>query len=183
MIGTRPRYVANIWLAAVPTAVTCSRVFVKHTLAQWGVPGLYDTAALVITELVTNAVKETGVMTPAPSWEEMEGLNIVDVRVLGFVDHVSIHVWDASLNPPVMSSTDPAGDAVGGRGLILVDEFSQHVGHFFPKTGGKVVYADLSLTNVATRLPQRAGKRHTTIDFPEADVALLRELLAGLSKL
>lgn len=180
MMKKRPRYTANIRLGAVPAAATCSRVFLKHTLDQWRVPGLYDTAALVVTELVTNSVKETGIVDVVPTWDDVADTCLVDVRVLAFTDCVSIHVWDCSRNPPIVSESDPAGSEMGGRGLILVERLSRRVGHFYPKIGGKVVYADLSWDDVSGQLPQSVGRKRTAIDFPEADVELLRTLLDGL---
>jgi len=174
----RPKCVANIRLAAVPAAAPCSRVFVRHALEQWCLPGLYDTAALVVTELVANAVKATGSLDVSPTRDEAANICLVDVRVLGFTDRVSIHVWDNSLDPPVISNADPAGAEVGGRGLVLVGKFSQRLGHFYPRNGGKIVYADLALEKGVTRRFARGFEaRRTVIDFPEADVVLLRNLL------
>ncbi len=43
-------------LAAVPTAVTCSRVFVTITLDKSGASTVVDDALLVVSELVTKEV-------------------------------------------------------------------------------------------------------------------------------
>jgi hypothetical protein len=43
-------------LAPLPTAPACARAFVTMTLALWDMASLADSAGLVVSELVTNAV-------------------------------------------------------------------------------------------------------------------------------
>lgn len=65
---SRPRFVDQLDLAALPTAVSCSRVFTKLTLTKWGATSIVDDAPLVVSELVTNAVRATGITDPHPRW-------------------------------------------------------------------------------------------------------------------
>jgi hypothetical protein len=79
----RPRFADQLDLPAVLTAVNCSRVFTKLTLARWGASAILDDALLITSELVTNAVKATGVMDPNPNWSRLDKLNLIGVRLLG----------------------------------------------------------------------------------------------------
>jgi hypothetical protein len=44
-------------LGALPTAVPCARLHVKHVLREWQMPRLADPVELVVAELVTNAMQ------------------------------------------------------------------------------------------------------------------------------
>jgi hypothetical protein len=54
----------QITLAALVTAVGCARAFTTRTLAGWALPvERVEVAELLVSELVTNAVKSTGMLT------------------------------------------------------------------------------------------------------------------------
>src|SRR3954469_5762285 len=74
------------------------------TLREWGLQSLADPAGLVLSELVTNAVRHAG----APRDREIETrfLRLSD-------DRVRIEVHDASPQPPVMRRTAETDE--GGR--------------------------------------------------------------------
>lgn len=178
----RPLLVASLNLAARPTAVSCSRMFVRHTLGRWNVPHLIDAAELVVSELATNAVKATGVMTPEPSWAELESLNLLTVRIFSREDSICIQVWDVGVEPLDQPAAGLDDDAEGGRGLFIVESMARRVGHFYPKAGGKVVWAELALDVKVPPLPRREAKK-PTVTLPRPDPDLLRKLLDGLQKL
>ena len=46
-------------LGALPTAVPCARLHARHLLWEWGLNGLAADTELLVSELVTNAVKAT----------------------------------------------------------------------------------------------------------------------------
>ena len=169
-------------LAALPTAVVCSRMFVKHTLRSWNLAGHIDAAELVASELVTNAVKATGVVLPNPGWRDMENVALINVRIMAQGDGVSIQVWDKSLEPPVQPAAGAGDDDESGRGLFIVRALARQVGHFYPRVGGKVVWAELALEAPVPPLPRRAAKT-PTIQLPLSDPDLLRKVLAGLQRL
>lgn len=181
-LNQRPMYPASLNLAAVVTAVSCSRVFIRHTLQQWGLPNQIETAELVVSELVTNAVEATGVTTPNPGWAELDKVPLINVRVMAHGDGFSIQVWDVSEELPDHPAAGPGDDAESGRGLLIVHALARQVGHFFPKGGGKVVWAELALEAPVPPLPRSASKT-PTISLPLADSDLLRRVLAGLQKL
>jgi anti-sigma regulatory factor (Ser/Thr protein kinase) len=91
-----------------------------------------EIAEVLVSELVTNAVKACGDMTgtcPLLLWVLPGGAGVLLV------------VWDASPLPPVRS---PAGaGAESGRGLMLVDALSERWGWRSAAGGGKFVWAVL----------------------------------------
>ncbi|MFF5498957.1 ATP-binding protein [Streptomyces aquilus] len=137
-----PLFSERLELAAVLTAVGCSRMFVETTLTKWGATPVIDDALLVVSELVTNSVKATGVTTPDPNWAELGKLNLISVRLLGLEQSIMIEVWDVESRTPVAQSAD--FDAESGRGLSLVEAVTSRWGSR-PAWPGKVVWAELPL--------------------------------------
>jgi hypothetical protein len=190
---SRPRFVNRLNLAALPIAVSCSRVFTKLTLTRWGATFIVDDALLVVSELVTNAVQATGITDPHPRWSELGELNLVGVNLLGFDASIVIEVWDCDPHPPIMKSEDLYAES--GRGLHLVAQVAQRWGSY-PTRGGKVVWADLSLypkeeASGQSREPRAPlpRRKHQTWPKPERPVAepvdpeLLRRVVEGLRNL
>lgn len=97
---------------------------------------LADTAELLVSEIMTNAVRIT----------QAEARN-APVRLWLLADRIRllILVWDASPLPPVRMSTTSA-DAENGRGLLLVETLSTRWDFFTHQHGGKVVWAALDMT-------------------------------------
>ncbi|MFD8717324.1 SpoIIE family protein phosphatase [Streptomyces sp. NPDC059629] len=116
----------TVW--RVPEAARHARRFSKRTLRSWGVTDdAMDTALLIVSELVTNAL----IHTDGP------------VRLdLTQVDHrLRIAVADASPRSPV-KPPNIGWEATGGRGILLVEAMSAAWGTV-PVSGGKQVWADL----------------------------------------
>lgn len=79
-------------LGALPTAVPCARLHARQLVWEWGLNGLAANTELLVSELVTNAVKTTaGNNDQAAICLQLSGDN---TRVL-------IEVWDADPQPPV----------------------------------------------------------------------------------
>ena len=135
-----PRAVTGLALAAVPTAVRCSRMFARLCLRQWGLPSLAGDGELVISELVTNAVKATGVTDAAPRWSQLAGLATIDVRVMLFERSIVIAVWDRDPAAPVLQEPGRP-DGENGRGLSIVAALCQRWDYFLYDGGGKCVRA------------------------------------------
>jgi anti-sigma regulatory factor (Ser/Thr protein kinase) len=115
-------------LGALPGAVPCARLHARQILWEWRLTGLSDSAELLVTELVTNAVKISREQ-PVRLW------------LLADRTRLMILVWDSSPLPPVrMNSGD---DDENGRGLLLVETLSTQWNWYFPplERGGKVVWA------------------------------------------
>ena len=104
-------------------------------------PGLADTAELLVSELVTNAVQASERL------KTMADLAAVPtVRVWTTSDGVSlvIHVWDASDQMPVLK--DFAAGAENGRGLLLASALGKDWGTYRTATG-KVVWVMITVAD------------------------------------
>ncbi len=118
---------AGISLVATRTAISCSRLFVAYTLDRWGAAPLINDAVLVVNELMTNAVRATGVMDEHVRWTELTSIEFITVRLLGFETSIRIEVWDSAPNPPALP---PEASSTVKRGC-------------YPTACGKVVWAEL----------------------------------------
>lgn len=128
---------AYLELEARPSVVSGTRRFVRHTLEMWQPGAVADDCELVVAELVTNAVTASACL----SFAALVGLLIAaDSRRL------FILVMDASTQPPVRQARDD--DALGGRGLQLVEALSDQWGWCAaPGKLGKVTWAILGIDN------------------------------------
>jgi anti-sigma regulatory factor (Ser/Thr protein kinase) len=100
---------------------------------EWGLPDLTDTAELLASELVTNAIQASGRLKPA----DRAAIPVVRVRVVSDQISMVIHVWDASSELPTRKDIGP--DEEGGRGLLLVDTLGKEWGTY-REAQGKVVW-------------------------------------------
>ncbi|MFE2101490.1 SpoIIE family protein phosphatase [Streptomyces sp. NPDC059468] len=126
-MAVRPlRETWTVW--RVPEAVRHARRFTRRTLRTWGVAAdTMDTALLVVSELVTNALVHT------------DGQVRLD---LSLVNHrLRLAVADASPRSP-LKNTNVGWEATGGRGILLVEAVSEAWGTV-PVSGGKQVWADI----------------------------------------
>ncbi|MBB4951230.1 hypothetical protein F4556_006765 [Kitasatospora gansuensis] len=112
-------------LAGLPESVPVARAVTREACEKWGRPELADAAALVVSELVTNAVTHTGCRSIGLSL----GMDATGVM---------IEVRDSSYGMPCRLTTDPTSAA--GRGLIVVAACSKSWGAR-PEWRGKVVWA------------------------------------------
>lgn len=130
-------------LAAVPSAVPCARLFATRCLRALGVHGdVLDTAEIVVSELVTNAVKATGTTQPLSALAILNTqLSLISVGLRVTSTSLFIEVWDRDHHPPVPGQ--PATDRESGRGLLLVAELSKRWGYCLADQGGKVAWCEL----------------------------------------
>ncbi len=144
--GETARIPAGVWplrsfleLGARPTAVSCARRHARYLVREWGLASLAATAELLVSELVTNAVKAMAGREDQPP---------VRLRLSGDYARVLIEVWDADPRSP--APEDPGADglpdleAEGGRGLFLVAALSSRWNwHLTRQPAGKVVWCAL----------------------------------------
>jgi anti-sigma regulatory factor (Ser/Thr protein kinase) len=117
-------------LGAYPTAVSCARLHAKHVLREWCLTQVSDNAELLVSELVTNAIR-------APTPEVT--IAVVRLWLLSNQARLLIMVQDDSTQPPVRA--EPDMDAESGRGLLLVDAISERWDWYLPEgAAGKVVW-------------------------------------------
>lgn len=173
-------------LAATKRAVGRARALVAEALGEWGIDDdLTQTSVLLVSELVTNAVKVTGVDVADPAPAVLAGLPVIGLQVRVSRGLLALEVWDSS--PELPSESHPEDDAEGGRGLWMVSLFGGHWG-VMSGDGGKVVYAELAAEVIPPhtidrlRLPEQvregisygAGREHR-----EMHAALDARLSAG----
>jgi anti-sigma regulatory factor (Ser/Thr protein kinase) len=138
-------------LGALPTAVPCARLHARHLLWEWGLNGSADTIELLVSELVTNAVKATVGQQQAA----------VCLRLSSDNARVLIEVWDADPQPPAPKDLGEDGtpdpQEEGGRGLFLVAMLSTRWDWYLTHDPtGKVVWCELEAGYVR-HLGQRQG--------------------------
>lgn len=82
---------SELTLAALPTAVTCAKLFLRYTLANWRLEPP-ATAEAAVTELVSGAVEQTGIVRPSPTWTQLADLALIRVRLLLLDDGLVVEV-------------------------------------------------------------------------------------------
>ena len=158
MIGTDPRvatspartpgtdweFGTSLELGALPTAVPCARLHTRQVLWEWHLDALADMAELIVSELVTNAVRASAGLTGSRrSGRWVPGMPPVRLWLSSDRRRVLIQVWDASDRHPAPQHPEP--DAESGRGLLLVESLSTDWGSYPPeRSSGKVVWAIVS---------------------------------------
>ncbi|MEV1203827.1 ATP-binding protein [Microbispora rosea] len=148
------------------TAPRRARAFVRCQLRGWELADLAETAELVVSELVTNAVRATDAVVSPPMASSMFPVALrtvaLRVRVAPGRPSLFIEVWDVSDRDPV-----PHGEAGGelegelgesGRGLVLVGSLARRWGHYSAPDRGKIVWCELAISPVeGARSPGAAG--------------------------
>jgi hypothetical protein len=123
-----------ITLGALAGAVPSARVHVRQLLWEWRRTELGEDVGVVVSELVTNAIRAASGFRPtvAPVLVWLGS----DTRC------VLVAVADAIPVPPVRLSPDP--EAEGGRGLAVVEAYSTRWGWHTTSMAGlaKVVWAE-----------------------------------------
>lgn len=135
----RPVESADLNLVGESRSVGLARRFVSDALCTWGISGLVDSARLVVSELVTNAVLHAG--------------TDVLLRVVFDGVKVRLEVTDDSPDPP--RRRHYGSDATTGRGLALVAAASESWGTNVGEAG-KTVWAEL-ISAPGARPTQRSG--------------------------
>jgi hypothetical protein len=169
---------SSLELGALSTAASCACLHVKHVLWEWGMNSLVESAELLVSELVTNAVNATG--QPGQT---------VSVNLAGTATRVLIEVWDADPRPP-----RPGEPGEGGTsdGVLLVAALSARW-DWYPTQdpAGKVVWCELDTASpgpaadtappahapLPRRIPRARPKPQVEI---VTDLDILRRLLDRL---
>ncbi|CAM5533734.1 MULTISPECIES: ATP-binding protein [Streptomyces] len=137
-----PAAVSNAASCALPAryeAVREARKFTRCTLDQWELDHRFDDVCLVVSELVTNALRHA---LPAGAQRLPEQTPPVRLHLMRWTERLVCAVRDPSHDSPVARDSDDFS-AESGRGLFLVDSFSDSWG-WQPLAGtlsGKVVWA------------------------------------------
>jgi|SRR5215470_4884695 len=134
----------SLVLGALPSAVACAQLHARNVMCEWDLPSVADSVELVVSELVTNAVRASTGPDGRPKYDAKTGLPRVHLRQLSDRAHVLIEVWDQDPRMPVAAATGP--DDESGRGLMLVEALCERWGcDTSPGWDGKVVWAEVQV--------------------------------------
>jgi anti-sigma regulatory factor (Ser/Thr protein kinase) len=125
--------VGTIALPALPASPSWARRYTRFFLdsCQGIIPNMTEEAELIVSELVTNAVRFGGART-------------ISLSLRNFRELLLVEVCDSDSSPPILSSADRGAE--NGRGLVLVNALSKEWSYSFLPGGGKVVYCFLEKT-------------------------------------
>lgn len=136
---------SSLALTALSSAAFWARRHTEEVLRKWGPPAdVMETAILVVSELVANAVKATADgldegeqrlydhKPTALPYGRVAALGLVRLTVSCDYRRVLIEVWDGGPGSPVLAKPDD--DAPSGRGLMLVDALCRRWG-WYPVAG------------------------------------------------
>lgn len=112
-----------------------ARRVTKTTLTEWSLSDFYEDASVVVSELVTNAIRH-GLRRGAE-----EALRLVLVR---YRCHLVCMVTDSTDRAPAMQEPDYVAET--GRGLHIIEAMSRAWGWTPLLGGGKAVWAAFSIT-------------------------------------
>lgn len=132
--GNRLRYAVR---RADLRAVADTRRRLRDQLRQWGVPALTDTAELLATEIVTNALQHTG-----------GGAVLTATLSGGPARRLRVEVHDSAgrrPQPRPPGGARPSDEATSGRGLMLVEALADTWG-VQARGVGKVVWFEIAAT-------------------------------------
>lgn len=142
---------ASCTLPARYEAVGGARRFTRSTLTSWDLCDHFDDVALVVSELVTNALRHA---LPADAARERQDTS-VRLHLMRWTSRLVCAVRDPSRRGPVAGEAPDSAES--GRGLFLVESFSDCWGWHpspvpagdDPSDGGlgKVVWALFRLTD------------------------------------
>ena len=157
---------SQLTLVAIPNASYWARRHTEDLLREWGAETLSSDAQLVVTELVTNAMKESGgldayaqnvyIQEPrAIPYERLAELATIRLRLSYGSRRLLIEVWDES--EPLPEVKTPDLDSQNGRVLIIVGALSDKFGWYPAEGGGKVVWAEMAEAAVQEELEPNTG--------------------------
>jgi anti-sigma regulatory factor (Ser/Thr protein kinase) len=161
--GHWPRRV-GLELDAYPSAAHLARAHAREVLGGWGLLDVSDDIALIVSELMTNAIQ---------SMRGGCGGDPVRLWLLANSTDVAILVWDPATDAPRLRDASP--DDESGRGLMIVDALSAQWGWDLPSLpyGGKVVWALLELSHTE-RTSESPMQHNALFAFERTNLEKLR---------
>jgi anti-sigma regulatory factor (Ser/Thr protein kinase) len=135
---------AHIYLAALPSAPSWARRHARMTLSGWDISReSTETAELLVSELVTNAVRFATDPSGILPYRNSSDAAYVSMMLRYSPGLLVIEVSDQNMNVPAVWDGDLASE--DGRGLMLVQALSKEWSYFFPRFGWKTVYCVISI--------------------------------------
>jgi anti-sigma regulatory factor (Ser/Thr protein kinase) len=142
----RPMNAGMLALVALPTSPFWARRYTHKFLdsCRGITEDTVQTAELVVSELVTNAIRYSGDPTRTLRYSERASASLISLSLRHFSDRLLVEVFDTDSNPPVLAETDAFVE--GSRGLVIVDALAKEWSFFYLPDGGKVVYCVLEIS-------------------------------------
>ena len=142
----RPMDAGTFALVTLPTSPFWARRYTRSFLdsCQGMTQGTAETAELIVSELVTNAVRFSGDPARTLQYSELADASLIALSLRHFREGLLIEVYDTDRNPPVLADADDYAET--GRGLMLIDALAKEWSYFYPPGGGKVVYCLLEIS-------------------------------------
>jgi PAS domain S-box-containing protein len=122
-----PRASAELTLEPKPEHVAAARKFTRHALAAWDQAELVDTACLLVSEIVSNAVRHAR--------------KTIGLRLHHTDREIITEITDDNPLMPARAVPGPCDEY--GRGLTLVETLASSWGSL-PSEGGKIVWFGLA---------------------------------------
>jgi anti-sigma regulatory factor (Ser/Thr protein kinase) len=129
--------VLQLKLAARPATVPQARSMLRQLLCEWHLEQLSDIATLLMSELVTNAVKAS----EDDACRRKLRCKIIMASIRLSDTGLVLGVWDANPAAPVVHEVDLTSD--GGRGLLMIECLGDRWG-YHATDGGKVVWCEIA---------------------------------------
>jgi anti-sigma regulatory factor (Ser/Thr protein kinase) len=133
--GTAAYLTSALELAPLDTAASCARLHAVAVLKEWRLPRvLVEDAAMLVSELITNAADASAVLPERPP---------VTLRLLATETGLMIEAWDQS--PSDLQPRAVGDDAESGRGLTVVAALStrwgcERTGYWRKRVWAELVY-------------------------------------------
>jgi anti-sigma regulatory factor (Ser/Thr protein kinase) len=125
---------STLRFAPLPTAIACARLHAVNLLHEWGLRDLSDDVALIVSELMTNALNASVVLTDRPP---------IALGLRASQERLIIQAWDHS--PLDAAPASPDGDEENGRGLEIVAALSKRWGSQYFAHNLKVIWAEIEI--------------------------------------
>lgn len=127
----------------ITTSASVARRETFRLLRKWSIEDFTDQAELIVSELVTNAIRATREIQGTPSGDASDATRgSIQLTLTLISECFFISVSDGSPKSP--QKCDLAPESVNGRGLLLVESMCNEWGFYFRQDRGKVVWAELN---------------------------------------
>ena len=121
-------------LGALTSAVPCARLHARQIVWEWGFRHLAEDAEILVSELLTNAVKASS---------SPDGAGVVVLRLLANRERLLIEVWDHNPDDPQPRQADAESES--GRGFSVIEALSSRWGFRRLSYSVKVVWCELRI--------------------------------------
>ncbi len=144
---------SRLELGALPGAVPCARLHARLVVTEWGQALLADSVELIVSELMTNALRAcTDTVAGRPGYGADGRAASLGVRLASDRRQVLVEVWDGAPAPPVPGQISHDGET--GRGLLMVEAVSSRWGYYYPSSRPRTSLPDERAAKVVWALIQ-----------------------------